>query len=201
MIVKPPLILKKLFSDLVWDIKTINKEIYLTFDDGPHPKITEQVLKILDEFNVNATFFCVGENVEKYSDTFKQIIRNGHKVGNHSYNHLNGWQTSNADYFNNIENADKLINSNLFRPPYGRIALSQIKPLAKKYSIIMWSVLTYDYDNNVSKERCLKNSIRKTKSGSIVVFHDSVKSADNLFYALPLFIKHFLDKGYTFGLL
>jgi len=201
MFVKPPSILKKLFSDLVWDIQTSNKEIYLTFDDGPNPKITAQVIKILRDFNVKATFFCVGENVEKYPDTFKQIISNGHGVGNHCYNHLNGWKTSNADYFNNIEKADELINSKLFRPPYGRIGLSQIKPLAKKYSIIMWSVLTYDYDINVSKEQSLKYSIKKTKPGSIVVFHDSLKSEEKLLYILPLYIKHFLDKGYTFNLL
>ncbi|MFK5856311.1 MAG: polysaccharide deacetylase family protein [Bacteroidota bacterium] len=201
MFVKSPSILKKIFPQLIWSIKTNKKEIYLTFDDGPHPEITPQVLKILNSFNVKATFFCVGENVEKYPDTFELIINNGHKAGNHSYNHLNGWKTSNANYFNNIEKADVLINSNLLRPPYGRIALSQIKPLSKKYSIIMWTVLTYDYDSNVSKEKCLHNSINKTKQGSIVVFHDSLKSADNMLYALPLFLKHFLAKGYSFGLL
>ena len=201
MFVKSPSILKKLFPDLIWEIKTTKKEIYLTFDDGPHPKITSQVLNILDEFNVKATFFCVGENVEKYSDTFKQIINDGHRVGNHSYNHLNGWRTSKANYYSNIEKADNLIKSTLFRPPYGRISLSQIKPLSKKYSIIMWTILTYDYNKEVSKEQCLSNSIKNTKSGSIVVFHDSSKSKDNLLYALPLFIKHFLDKGYTFSLL
>ncbi len=201
MFVKPPSILKKIFPDLIWEVKTTNKEIFLTFDDGPHPKITPQVLKILDEFNVKATFFCVGENIDKHPDTYKQIVSNGHKTGNHSYNHLNGWKTSNAEYFSNIEKADNLIKSKLFRPPYGRISLSQIKLLSKKYSIIMWTILTYDYDKKVSREQCLSNSIKNTKSGSIVVFHDSLKSENNLLYALPLFLKYFLDKGYSFSLL
>jgi len=201
MFAKSPSILKKIFPDLVWEIKTTNKEIFLTFDDGPHPKITPQVLKILDEFDVKATFFCVGENIDKHPDTYKLIISNGHKTGNHSYNHLNGWKTSNANYFANIEKADKLINSKLFRPPYGRISLSQIKPLSKIYSIIMWTVLTYDFDQKVSRKQCLSNSIKNTNTGSIVVFHDSLKAADNLLYALPLFLKHFLDRGYSFSLL
>jgi len=201
MFIKTPSILKKIFPNIVWEVKTNKKEIYLTFDDGPHSIITPKVLKILNNYGVKATFFCVGENIKKNPDTFSQIINEGHKAGNHTYNHLNGWKTSNADYFDNIEKADNLINSKLFRPPYGRIALSQIAPLSKKYSIIMWTVLTYDYDKKVTKEKCFNNSISKTKPGSIVVFHDSLKSADNLLYALPLFIKHFLEKGYTFCLL
>ncbi len=201
MFVKSPSILKKIFPNLTWEIKTTNKEIFLTFDDGPHPKITPQVLKILDEFDVKATFFCVGENIDKHPDTYKLILNNGHKTGNHSYNHLNGWKTPNANYFSNIEKADKLINSKLFRPPYGRISLSQIKPLSKIYSIVMWTVLTYDFDQKVSREQCLSNSIKNTKPGSIVVFHDSLKAADNVLYALPLFLKHFLDRGYSFSLL
>jgi len=201
MFAKSPSILKNLFPNLIWEIKTTNKEIFLTFDDGPHSKITPQVIKILDEFNVKATFFCVGENIIKYPDIYKQIVSNGHKTGNHSYNHINGWKTSNDEYFTNIEKADKLINSKLFRPPYGRISLSQIKPLSKIYSIIMWTVLTYDFDQKVNKEQCLSNSIKNTKSGSIVVFHDSLKAEKNLIYSLPLFLNHFLNKGYTFSLL
>jgi len=200
MIVKPFSIFKNLSRNLIWEVKTNKKEIFLTFDDGPHPTITPQVIKILNEFGVKATFFCVGENVKKFRDTYKLIVESGHKAGNHSYNHLSGWKTSNHEYYNNIELASNLIKSNLFRPPYGRIALSQIKPLSKKYKIIMWTVLTYDFDNRVSKEQCLKNSI-KTKPGSIVLFHDSDKAVDNMIYALPLFLKHFLNKGFTFSTL
>ena len=201
MIVKPFSIFKKLSRNLIWEVKTNKKEIFLTFDDGPHPEITPQVIKILNEFGVKATFFCVGENVKKFPDTYKQIIESGHKTGNHSYNHLNGWKTSNHEYYNNIELASNLIKSNLFRPPYGRIALSQIKPLSKKYKIIMWTVLTYDFDNRVAKQQCFRNSISSTKPGSIVLFHDSEKAVDNMIYALPLFVKYFLDKGFTFNTL
>lgn len=190
-----------MFPGLIWEIKTGEKEIYLTFDDGPHPVVTPRVLETLDKFGVKATFFCVGENVEKYPDTYKLIISNGHRVGNHSYNHINGWKVSNADYFENIEKAGKFIESGLFRPPYGKITPSQTKVLKKQYSIIMWSVLTYDFDKSVSKEQCLKNSISSTGPGSIVVFHDSLKSANNMHHALPLFLKHFIDGGYVFGLL
>lgn len=198
MFVKSPSILKTVFPNLVWDIKTTEKEIYLTFDDGPHPEITPQALEILNRFNTKATFFCVGENVSKFPETFNSIISNGHSVGNHSYNHISGWKSSNKDYFTNIEKAKTLINSDLFRPPYGRITPSQIRVLKKQYSIIMWTVLSYDFDKNVSREQCLKNSIIKTQPGSIVVFHDSMKSANNLLYALPLFLKHFTDEGFVF---
>ena len=201
MFVKSPSILKKIFPNLIWDIKTNEKEIYLTFDDGPHPDITPRVLEILDKYKAKATFFCVGNNVRKHPDTYELILNKGHRVGNHSYSHSNGWKVSNDDYFDDIEKADKLIRSNLFRPPYGRITPSQIKHLKKKYSIIMWSVLTYDYSKKINKEQCLKNSIAKTRPGSIVVFHDSLKSANNLFYALPMFLKHFTDKGFVFSLL
>ncbi len=201
MFVKSPSILKKIFPNLIWDIKTYEKKIYLTFDDGPHPDITPGVLEMLDKYKAKATFFCVGDNVRKHPDTYELILARGHKVGNHSYSHKNGWKISNDDYFDDIEKADKLIRSNLFRPPYGRITPSQIKHLKKKYSIIMWSVLTYDYSKKVSKEQCLKNSIVKTKPGSIVVFHDSLKSENNLFYALPMFLKYFTDKGFVFSVL
>ncbi|MBC8320558.1 MAG: polysaccharide deacetylase family protein [Bacteroidetes bacterium] len=201
MFVKSPAIIKKVFPDLVWDIKTSEKEIYLTFDDGPHPEITRKVIELLDKYDAKATFFCVGENVMNYPNTFKLIIGNGHQAGNHSYNHINGWKVSNHDYFENIEKADQLINSHLFRPPFGRIMPSQIKALKEKYSIIMWSVLTYDFDMKVNQEKCLKNSIRATKPGSIIIFHDSKKAEKNLLYALPVFLQHFYDKGFAFKLL
>lgn len=201
MFINLPLILKRLFKDLTWDKKTKEKVIYLTFDDGPNPEITPKVLKILDAYNSKATFFCVGENVLNFPETYNLVIGDGHGVGNHSYNHISGWKTSNIEYFSNIEKARKLIDSKLFRPPYGRITPSQIKYLKKKYSIIMWSVLTYDFDKKVTKEQCLKNSIINTKPGSVVVFHDSFKSANNMLFALPFFLKHFIEDGYKFEVL
>lgn len=199
MFAKSPAILKLLYPSLLWDISTDKKEIFLTFDDGPNPEITPWVLDCLKKYNAKATFFCVGENVCKYPDTQKKILEEGHSVGNHTYNHLKGWETNNNVYFQNIQKAKEYINSNLFRPPYGRIGPLQIKSIKKEYSIIMWSVLTYDFDNNISPEKCYKNSIELTKKGSIVVFHDSLKASKNLKYALPKFLAHFSNKGFTFS--
>lgn len=201
MIVKPPYLIRKSFPQLLWEVKTTDKEIFLTFDDGPHPEITPLVLDILDEYKAKATFFCVGENVEKYPKTYASILKNGHITGNHSYNHLNGWETNNAPYFENIEKAASLINSNLFRPPYGRIKPSQIKNLKPHFKIIMWTVATYDFSKKVTPEQCRENAIQKSKAGSIVVFHDSEKARENLLSVLPAFLEHFQNKGYTFPLI
>ncbi len=198
MIVKSPYILRKLAPSLVWDIETTKNEIFLTFDDGPNPNITPWVLNCLDSYNAKATFFCVGENVCKYPQTFKSILNGGHSVGNHSYNHLNGWKTPNYNYYENINKARDIINSTLFRPPYGRITPLQIRKLKREYSIIMWSILSYDFDENISKEQCYNNSIISAKPGSIVVFHDNLKSSINLKYALPLFLDYFSNLGYSF---
>ncbi len=200
MFVKPPSIIKKILPKLTWEVATSKKEIFLTFDDGSIPEVTPNVLKILNKYGVKATFFCVGENVEKYPQTFNSIIANGHAVGNHSYNHLSGWKTKNDEYFQNIEKANTLIHSKLFRPPYGRIKPSQIKYLSNNYLIIMWSVLTYDFSNKISEQQCLSNSITNVVPGSIIVFHDSIKASRNMYYALPLTIEHFLSEGWNFSL-
>jgi len=201
MIVKPPYLLRMCFPQLLWEVKTTEKEIFLTFDDGPHPEITPMVLDVLDEYKAKATFFCVGENVEKYPETYASIKKRGHLTGNHSYNHLNGWKTNNSAYFQNIEKAASLINSNLFRPPYGRIKPSQIKKLKPDYKIIMWTVASYDFSKKVTPEQCSKNAIQKSKAGSIVVFHDSAKAREKLLSVLPIFLEHFQNKGYTFPLI
>lgn len=198
MMVKSPRIFKLLFPSLVWSISTDKKEIFLTFDDGPHPDITSWVLDCLSDYSALATFFCVGENVCKYPNVFNKILSNNHSIGNHTYNHLNGYRTSNNDYFKNIEKAQSLIPSQLFRPPYGRIKPSQIAKLKKQYKIIMWSVLSYDFNNNLDGEKCFTNSISSTENGSIVVFHDSLKASKNLKYALPKFLDYFSDRNYTF---
>ncbi|MBU2553511.1 MAG: polysaccharide deacetylase family protein [Bacteroidetes bacterium] len=198
MYVKPPLLLKLMMPWLSWDIKTDEKVIYLTFDDGPHPEITPQVLDILDTFKASATFFCVGENVQKYPLVFTSVIDRGHRVGNHTYNHLKGWNTDNKAYYANIEKADKLIASNLFRPPHGLITPRQAWRLKKKYRLIMWSVISYDFSQQISPEQCLENVLKHSRPGTIAVFHDSEKSAKNMLAALPLYLRTMTERGYRF---
>lgn len=197
---KPPALLRSLTrKNLTWEIPDKPGQIFLTFDDGPIPEITPKVLQILEQFNAKATFFCVGDNVAKHSDVYQQVVDSGHTTGNHTYHHLNGWQTNVEEYVNDIIKCKSLVDSNLFRPPYGRIRPSAIKYLREDYRIIMWSVLTGDYDKTLIPEKVLKNAIDNTTDGSIVVFHDSLKAADRLFYALPRFLEHFSKKGFTFS--
>lgn len=198
---KAPYLLKKLLPQLVWEMNTDKQEIFLTFDDGPNHEITPKVLDILDDFGVKATFFCVGHNVDKYPDAYREILKRGHLTGNHTYNHLNGWKTSSQEYYDNVEKCSKVIDSIIFRPPYGKIGYTQIPYLKMKYRIIMWSVLSLDFNPKVTQEQCLRNAVEYTKKGSIVVFHDSVKASNNMFYALPRFLEYFFKKGFNFGLL
>jgi len=195
---KIPDIVKPLASDLIWNLSPQTQTLYLTFDDGPVVGVTDWVLEILDRYNAKATFFCVGENVERNPELFEQIIKQGHSVANHSYNHLNGWKTSNFTYYRNVLKADELIGSKLFRPPYGKITRQQVKSLKKKYKIIMWDVLSGDFDENLKSESCIKNVIKASKSGSIIVFHDSEKSKSNLMETLPEILRHYTVKGYSF---
>ena len=196
---KPPKIIKALYSQLTWKIPNNSNKVYLTFDDGPTPEVTDWTLELLKEHQIKATFFCLGENVEKHSQIYQRIIDDGHAIGNHSYSHPSGWKTNNNDYFEDIEKAKHLINSNLFRPPYGRITKSQAKHLNEHYKIVMWSVISGDYDAKTSPEKCYDNVISNTESGSIIVFHDSEKAALNLKYALPKAIEKLLEKGFIFG--
>lgn len=199
--VKTPFWLKKIYPNLIWEIPEPHKKIYLTFDDGPHPTITMQVLDVLKSFNAKATFFCIGNNVVKYPEVYKRIIDEGHAIGNHTCNHLNGWKTDDEQYLNDINKAMEYIDSNLFRPPYGRISRFQIQQLLKaKYhmKMVMWSVLSGDFDQDISAEKCLNNVLLSTKEGSIVVFHDSEKAAEKMLYALPKVLEHFSKKGFSF---
>jgi len=196
---KTPKIVKQYSSNLIWDIPNNERTIYLTFDDGPTPEITEWVLNILNNYNIKATFFCVGSNVAKHPHIYQQIIHNKHAVGNHSHHHLNGWHTKSADYLRNIEKCNQLLNTTIFRPPYGRIKPTQIKALQQQYKIIMWDVLSGDFDSKITSEKCLKNVISNTKSGSIIVFHDSLKAANNLKNSLPKAIDFLLENNFTFG--
>ncbi len=194
-----PNILTRMFPSLVWKVDETQKTIYLTFDDGPIPETTEWILKTLQQFNAKATFFCVGDNVRKYPELFQQILDEGHLVGNHTYNHLNGWNTSVDEYIENVEKAAKLIKSNLFRPPRGMIRIDQAQKLLEKYHIVMWNVLSVDYDKDVSPQQCLKNVTSNAKAGSIVVFHDSLKAQQNMQYALPKTLEYYAEKGYHFA--
>lgn len=201
LLVRPPQLLRNYYRSSVWRMEKDAPVIYLTFDDGPIEDLTPWVLDTLTHYQVKATFFCVGQNIERNGPIFQRILDEGHQVGNHTYNHIKGWKTSNRDYFDNVEKCEALINTKLFRPPYGRIKKSQFKQLSKEYKVIFWDVLTYDYDKLVSPETCLDNSIRYTRPGSIIVFHDNIKAQKNLKYALPQYIEHFLKLNYKFAIL
>lgn len=196
--VNTPTILFYVFNRLHWRIPVEKPQLFLTFDDGPIPENTGWILEQLADFDAKATFFCVGDNVRKYPELLEKIIEEGHAVGNHTFNHLNGWKTKTSDYIENINKAQELIKSDLFRPPYGKFNLKQKNILQKRFHIIMWDVLSRDYDASVSPEDCFMNVARHAKEGSIVVFHDSVKSAERLQYALPQTLEHFSRKGYSF---
>lgn len=201
-----PWFVRKMYPTLTWEKTTDQKKMYLTFDDGPHPTATPFVLDTLAQYNAKATFFCIGKNVVSYPEIYKRIIAEGHEVGNHTYNHLNGWKTANEQYFQDIFEAAKYIDSSLFRPPYGRINKFQVQLLQKEnnanqhgaFRIIMWSVLSGDFDVKLSPEKCLSHVILKAKPGSIVVFHDSTKAWDRMSYALPHVLEHFSKAGYQF---
>jgi peptidoglycan/xylan/chitin deacetylase (PgdA/CDA1 family) len=200
-LVKTPLLLKKLYPQLTWDIDKATRCIYLTFDDGPIPIVTPFVLNILNQYCAKATFFCIGDNIRKHPEIFEQIKADGHAIGNHTYNHLKGWQTDDKTYLDNFLLADELIGSHLFRPPYGRIKRSQIKLLKEArpdLKLIMWNVLSGDFDISLKPEKCLRNVIRNTTSGDIVLFHDSLKAFDRLEYTLPRAMEYWSNEGYTF---
>jgi len=194
--VKPHLLFRALLKRYIWNMGNKEKTVYLTFDDGPTHDITPKVLEILNKYNAYATFFCIGRNVDRTPEILKEIINRGHYVGNHTYSHLNGLKTKNKQYFEDIELAEKYINSNLFRPPYGLMKKSQGRELIKKFRIIMWDVLSYDFAQNISPQKCYQNVINNIKNGSIVVFHDSEKAWKNLEYALPLTLTYLTEKGY-----
>jgi peptidoglycan/xylan/chitin deacetylase (PgdA/CDA1 family) len=179
-------------------VPTTEKEIWLTFDDGPVPEITPAILDILAERNVKATFFCVGHNVAKHPEIFEQVQKAGHAIGNHTYHHLNGWKTPPAAYYEDVVRCDELFQTKLFRPPHGRFTPSQYYLLKEKYLFVMWSVLARDYHRRVTPEKCLDNAIKNTHPGSIVVFHDSIKASEKVLFALPGYLDHFLRKGFRF---
>ena len=203
-----PTFFNSLFPNLIWSISQSEKIVYLTFDDGPIPDVTTWVLDLLKEKNIKASFFCIGDNIRKYPKIFSRIIEEGHTVGNHTFNHINGWKNSSELYTQNISKCNNEIEKHvklerkLFRPPYGRITPKQIKILKQKgYDIIMWELLSCDYNKHLSAQECYNNATKRVRPGSIIVFHDSLKAQKNLRKALPKTIDRLLEKGYRFSTL
>jgi peptidoglycan/xylan/chitin deacetylase (PgdA/CDA1 family) len=192
--------LQWLYPSFVWHKSRLEKILYITFDDGPIPEVTEWVLTILQEYEAKATFFCVGENIIKHSQVFQQVKQAGHTIGNHTYNHLNGWKTNREGYLDNVEKFNEAAGPDvqLFRPPYGKITRQQARVVSQTHQIIMWDVLSGDFDQHLSPEECLRKSIVHTEQGSIIIFHDSLKARQNLQYVLPRYLAHFHSLGYRF---
>jgi peptidoglycan/xylan/chitin deacetylase (PgdA/CDA1 family) len=199
--IKTPWWLMKCYPSCIWKMPDHEKVIYLTFDDGPHPEATPFVLDMLKEYQAKASFFCIGKNVVEQPVIYQRIVAEGHAVGNHTFNHLNGWKTSDAMYMDNIAKAKQYIDSSLFRPPYGKITPFQLKLLSKanfKLRPVMWTVLSGDFDGKRTKESCLRNVLKSTGNGSIVVFHDSEKAFVKMNYTLPKMLDYFKQQGYRF---
>ena len=201
--IQTPKFVTRLFPKQIWEYPKANNVIYLTFDDGPIPEVSPWVLDQLNAHNAKATFFCIGDNVTKYPAIFNKVIAAGHGIGNHTFSHYNGWKTSVKNYIKDIEKCAAVLEGHLsgfvplFRPPYGRITPKQARILqAQGYSIVMWSVLSKDYDPDISKQQCLKNVLTHIKPGSIVVFHDSLKAFKNLQYVLPKVLAHCTKMGW-----
>ena len=202
---KTPKLFEFLYPEAVWHGARDNKRVYLTFDDGPIPIVTDYILDLLSDLNIKATFFCVGENVKNNPESFKRIIRDGHCIGNHTYNHLNGWKVEEQLYLENIKLCDDIFkefgykdNYKLFRPPYGKIRRKVLKKLKDNHKVIMWDVLSYDFANNVSIEKCLIKSLRYTQNGSIIIFHDSKKTFEKIKFVISQYVKSLMDKNYEF---
>lgn len=213
---KTPAVLKYVYPNLLWDKKKESKKkqiqpVYLTFDDGPIPGVTEFVLDTLQAYHAKATFFCVGDNVNRYPHIYQQILRKGHVVGNHTYHHLNGWETKDQEYFNDIGQCENSLQQylpektrplkKLFRPPHGKIRKSQIQFLKHEHTIVMWDILSGDFDQDFNEEKCLEKCVSNTTAGTIIIFHDSHKAEKNLRYVLPRYLDHFASAGFRFDVL
>jgi peptidoglycan-N-acetylglucosamine deacetylase len=201
---KTNFLMRALYPDFIWKIPTEKKEIFLTFDDGPIPEVTEFVLEELEKYQAKATFFCIGGNIEKYPNIFQKVVNQQHTIGNHTFNHVRGWDVSHDYYLENFRICEQAITTHnsqlttIFRPPFGRIKRSQAKEILKTHQIVMWDVLTGDYDQSLYKERVLSKSLEHIDKGSIVLFHDSIKASKNMMHALPRVLEHFSEQGFIF---
>lgn len=194
-----PYWIRKLYGKgLIWEMPDDGRSLYLTFDDGPNPDTTPMILHTLKQYGAHATFFCVGENVNRHPDLYEMITSNGHSVGNHTFNHLNGWKTPKSKYLENVYECRRVVNSLIFRPPYGRIQPSQARALRKQFDIIMWTVLSRDFDPRVSRDKCLEKTWSLSRPGAILVFHDHPKAIEKVEYVLPQFLERALQNGYRF---
>lgn len=196
-----PFFLRWHYRNVTFNKSRQDKCIYLTFDDGPIPELTPSILDLLAQYKVKATFFCVGGNIKKHPKIFDRLVSEGHQVGNHTYNHLKGWDTTDNEYLENVTLCEQLTGSKLFRPPYGRAKRSQLKQIRQTHEVIFWDVLSGDFDLKLSPEKCYENVIKHTKNGSIIVFHDNVKATPRVLYALPKVIEYYKNKGFSFGTL
>lgn len=196
--IKVPKAIQNVFSDVVWNIPSEQKILYFTFDDGPTPNVTDKVLAVLKKYNAKATFFCLGNQVEDNKELYQAVLNEGHSVGNHTYNHLKGWKVKNKDYFLDIENTSASVDSDLFRPPYGKMKWSQYKELKTKFKIVLWDVIPEDYLKSMTVNKLVKNVVNNVKSGSIIVLHDSQKCAEVMLGALPVILEKLAIQGYQF---
>ncbi len=197
-LVKIPRILKWWYPEITWEIRDKEPSLYLTFDDGPTPGVTAEVLEILAKFNARATFFCIGRNVERHPYLYRKVIEAGQVTGNHTYSHIKGWYTPDEIYYADISLAAQLVKSHLYRPAYGMITPAQLQHLKQQYRIVMWSVMSYDFAYNTSPEKCLRKVIHNARPGSVIVFHDSLKASEKVLYALPRVLEYFAERGFTF---
>ena len=201
LIERAPELYRNLYRGSHWRFNTDKKVVYLTFDDGPVPELTTWVLDLLDKYNIKATFFCVGDNVQKNPELYREIQERGHKVGNHTFHHIKGLETDTLSYLKDVQEASQLIKSTLFRPPYGHMRYPQFRALKKQYKVIMWDVVTRDYSHLMTAEQVFEVVKKYTRNGSIVVFHDSVKAGNRMKESLPKSIEWLLEQGYRFQLI
>lgn len=197
--VRPPFFYRVLYNEALFRVKETEQELFLTFDDGPIPGVTDWVLDELKKHNAKATFFCIGKNVKANPELFERIKAEGHSVGNHTYNHISGWKSKLEEYTEDVKQCDTTFEAKLFRPPYGRIKPKQFKAVTQNHQVVFWDVISGDFDPETSKEKCLENVLKNTRDGSIIVLHDSLKASERMKYILPIILEKF--QGYRFSAL